>query len=381
MSGETSQSGGKTLWLIIGGAVGLVTAVVAGWLLLGPLQTGPNAPVTQADPVPEATAPTPPEVTVTVPEPAAPVAPIAPGFDTVRAEADGDTLIAGRAAPGSVVSILLDGAEVAQSTADGRGDFAALFTLEPSTDARSLSLMMRMDEGTEVPSEQTVILAPRTPQEVAAVADTGEPAPEISAAEPAVPDEVETAANAPATLILDEEGVRLLPQPEVLSNIVVDTITYDAAGEVQLSGRASAVTGNRNFARVYVDNQPVLTAPIGADGDWASALPEVDTGIYTLRVDQLDADGKVVSRFETPFKREAPEVVATEPTPTPTLADASPSVPRATRITVQPGFTLWEIAQTTYGDGFLYVRVYEANRDLIRNPDLIYPGQVFAVPE
>jgi nucleoid-associated protein YgaU len=48
---------------------------------------------------------------------------------------------------------------------------------------------------------------------------------------------------------------------------------------------------------------------------------------------------------------------------------------------VQPGFTLWAIARDRFGAGDQYVRVYEANRDLIRDPDLIYPGQVFALPE
>ena len=50
-------------------------------------------------------------------------------------------------------------------------------------------------------------------------------------------------------------------------------------------------------------------------------------------------------------------------------------------MTVQKGFTLWAIATDRFGDGTQYVRVYEANRDLIRDPDLIYPGQVFAIPE
>ena len=49
-------------------------------------------------------------------------------------------------------------------------------------------------------------------------------------------------------------------------------------------------------------------------------------------------------------------------------------------VTVQPGSTLWGIATENYGDGFLYVRVFEANREQIRNPDLIYPGQIFTVP-
>jgi len=50
-------------------------------------------------------------------------------------------------------------------------------------------------------------------------------------------------------------------------------------------------------------------------------------------------------------------------------------------VTVQEGFTLWAIAEDQFGDGVEFIRVYEANRELIRDPDLIYPGQVFAIPE
>ena len=50
------------------------------------------------------------------------------------------------------------------------------------------------------------------------------------------------------------------------------------------------------------------------------------------------------------------------------------------QVTVQPGFTLWAIARENYGDGVQYVQVFEANRDRIRDPDLIYPGQIFEVP-
>ncbi len=49
-------------------------------------------------------------------------------------------------------------------------------------------------------------------------------------------------------------------------------------------------------------------------------------------------------------------------------------------MTVQPGNTLWGIATESWGEGMLYVRVFEANRDSIRDPDLIYPGQVFEMP-
>ena len=54
--------------------------------------------------------------------------------------------------------------------------------------------------------------------------------------------------------------------------------------------------------------------------------------------------------------------------------------PAIRAVTVQPGNTLWAIARDNYGEGILYVRLFDANRDRIRDPDLIYPGQVFSVP-
>jgi nucleoid-associated protein YgaU len=84
-----------------------------------------------------------------------------------------------------------------------------------------------------------------------------------------------------------------------------------------------------------------------------------------LRIDEVDASGEVTSRVETPFQREEVELAA----------EAS------TAVVVQPGFTLWGIAERRFGDGIKYVQVFEANRDLIRDPDLIFPGQVFALPE
>lgn len=81
---------------------------------------------------------------------------------------------------------------------------------------------------------------------------------------------------------------------------------------------------------------------------------------------------------------------ASEPTAAPTAAikpaatlapdAAAAPAPAPITITVQPGFTLWAIAQQTFGEGVLYVQVFEANKDKIKDPNLIYPGQVFTVP-
>jgi nucleoid-associated protein YgaU len=49
-------------------------------------------------------------------------------------------------------------------------------------------------------------------------------------------------------------------------------------------------------------------------------------------------------------------------------------------VIVQPGNSLWRIARRVLGEGMSYVHIYEANQAQIRDPDLIYPGQVFEIP-
>ncbi len=204
-------------------------------------------------------------------------------------------------------------------------------------------------------------------------------APDVAVLSPALdaPDAAESAS--PPVLVEDAEGVRVLQPalapgaaPELLTTVALDTISYDDTGEVALSGRA---TGG-GFIRVYIDNSPIAVASVGSDGQWRADLRDVPAGVYTMRVDQVDADGAVVSRIETPFLREERASIAAAMADQ--TADADFTV---AAMTVQPGNSLWAIARDRYGEGILYVELYEANRGRIRNPDLIYPGQIFVLPD
>ena len=382
-----------------------------------------------------------PDVDLIAPKPAlVESAPKTPSFDVVRVETDGAAMIAGNAEAGSMVEIRVDKTVVAQVKADSRGNFASFVTLPESKDAQVLTLKSEA----QVAASEQVIVAPivvekATPQllpvvveaiatetpaahdvplvveaiveetpapqvspvvveaiatETSAAHDTPlvveaiveeTPAPQVS---PVVVEEIATATpaphntplvvesiveetpavpEAPVVLLASEEGVRVLqaPKPDAMTALL-GSISYDSAGDVALTGAASG-----EFVRVYLNNRAVATSQIEANGDWQAGLPAVDTGIYTLRVDELNKQGQVVARVETPFKREEPKVLAAA-TETEKLVQA---------ITVQPGATLWAIAQERYGSGILYARVFEANADSIKNPDLIYPGQVFTVPD
>jgi nucleoid-associated protein YgaU len=288
-------------------------------------------------------------------------------------------VIAGRAEPNQTVDIMLSGQTLERVVADGSGSFVALPVAGPSDQPRRLSLMADPD-GAAIPSQTSYIVAPIAAPVV--VADVpAENTPTVAEA-PAVLEDtnvaevapVITAPAAPPTVLqADADGVRVVqgPATEDTTDVALDAITYDPQGEVQLSGRA---TGD-GAVQVYIDNQPAATSPVTRGGDWRIDLPDIDTGVYTLRIDEVDAAGDVVSRLETPFKREeASEVAAV-------LAEETGSDGFQVAVkTVQPGATLWAIAEENLGSGIYYVEVFEANSDLIRDPDLIYPGQIFRMP-
>lgn len=365
-------------------------------------------PADAAEPAPDAVAEVVPEVAPEV-VPEVVIAP--PSFDLVRVEKDGSALVAGAAQPEAILSLRVTGEEIVSVPADGQGKFVAMFNLAPSVAPRVLSLVMQLPDGTEVAAEGSVVIAPTVAPVVVAEAPAEEPREEAMAevetseAAPAPEAEAEVAPAAPAALLVTDEGAKVLQAaqdmpPELVANVTVDTITYTPEGAVQLAGRGTP----ERVVRLYLDNAPLSEVVISTAGDWAVTLPDVAAGIYTLRADQLDAAGAVTSRFETPFKREtvealaaasageaeagaetAGEVVAEGAAETGAEAGAgaepAAAVVAPVTVTVQPGFTLWQIASEQLGAGPRYVQVFEANKDQIRDPDLIYPGQVFTIPE
>lgn len=332
-----------------------------------------------------------------------------PRFDTVRLAPDGEALVAGRAAPGGKVEILLDGVVAGDAIVGGDGAFVAFLSLPLSDAPRVMTLAVGQGAG-RVVSDQQVIIAPvagvasaqtadATAGEATATADADASAPQGETPQR------EAAPAAPALLLSDANGLRVL-QPAtpadpaaVGAGLAIDVISYTADGDVLLQGRGLA----QARVLVYLDNAAITAAPVGQDGIWSTGLPGVAPGIYTLRLDQVNAEGRVLARIETPFKREDRDEVAAiaaagaaasvaeasqtagESSDTATAQADAPADNAAASgvrvVTVQPGNTLWAIARESYGEGLLFVRVFEANRDRIRDPDLIYPGQIFTIPE
>jgi len=84
-------------------------------------------------------------------------------------------------------------------------------------------------------------------------------------------------------------------------------------------------------------------------------------------------------------------VAAPEPVPEVVVeAEAAPAAAEEATVdaeaagrtyTVQSGDTLWKISEAMYGSGGKYMKIFEANSDLLENPDKIFPGQELVIPD
>ncbi len=375
----------SALALVAAGAVVAGTAWKSGYLTknTAPPSVEAAAPAQPEKPKDEkvatAEAPAAPAATeapaaAEAPKPAEPAKPAVPSFDTVRVGATGDTVIAGRAEPGADVVAMLNGSPVATAKAGPDGSFV-MVPEKPLPAGTGALTLQATSNGAQLNSEQTVAVNIKAPEPAPAPAQTAE-APKT-----------EASGNTVAVLS-PSEPTKILQAPAAPSDsVTLDAVDYDTAGNIVFSGRAAPLA----TVRIYVDNAQLADAVADDKGKWTfSGKSDIAPGNHSLRADQLSADGKVASRVELPFTREEPAKVA-EATP-PAPADASkpadaakpadqPVVPAVQKITIQPGNNLWKLSRGIYGRGSRYTVIFEANRDVIKNPALIYPGQVLTAPQ
>jgi nucleoid-associated protein YgaU len=311
----------------------VVAAVGAAWLALRRPPTPaapPPAPVAAAPVAAAPPAPTPPAAT-------------APGFDIVRVNPAGAAVTAGRAEPGSRVVLTLDGHEIGRAIADGSGQWAIVPTLPLPAGTHELGLSSQGADGVARNAAAPVVVA------------LAPPAP-ANAPQPAAP-------SVPLALAMPAAGpARVLQGPVTPSGkLGLDAVDYDEAGHIRFAGGAAPNAP----VRLYVDDTPIGEARADAAGRWV-LQPEtaVATGTHRLRLDQLGTDGRVTARVALPFER----------------ATVASQEFAGGRVVVQPRQSLWRIARQAYGQGVRYTVIYQANHDQIRDPDLIFPGQVFTLP-
>lgn len=301
---------------------------------------------------------------------------------------------------------------------------ASAQTAVVSIPRNSTGQVLAMVEEPGKPSELLTVPAPEAKSD-AALPAPGTELPAAAALAPAAPAAIEAA---PAPVAPATPAAPAAPAAE--PKIVVEAVEIDG-NKIFIAG----VTDPGRKVRAYANDILLGDAKTSPDRHFlVEATRDIPVGTYTIHVDALDADGvRVVARAAVPFEREPGEAVAavapagpkpagikpaepnapaTEAAPTtpataaetpattPTPATEAPAEmavatpPGETPETVAPKLehadgaviirrhdTLWRISRRVYGQGMRYSTIYLANQDQISNPNRIWPGQVFKVPE
>lgn len=280
----------------------------------------------------------------------------APSFDVVRINPNGDAVIAGRAVPGARITLLDDGQPIGEAKADDRGDWVLLPNSSVAPGEHKFTLKMERDGAEPLLSERMVIVVvPAPAKDIAGNAVTA-PAGALALSVPQNGEGPSQILNMPSSGSAQDMPAGAADQP------TLDIIDFDKDGRMTLAGRAPA---NGKIA-LYLDDRLLGSADVDARGRWGFIPPEnLPIGRHELRVDQVDAAGKVIARIAQPIEQ----------------PDFATLTPGGAQVVVQPGNSLWRLARRTYGEGLRYSVIYEANKERVRDPDLIYPGQVLQLPQ
>jgi nucleoid-associated protein YgaU len=275
---------------------------------------------------------------------------ILPSFDVVRVSRSGTGVIAGRAAPGANVEVYANDNLIGTVIADANGEWVMIPEQPLDPGSAEMSIVAKLPGEEAVQSANIVV---------------------ISVPERARDQFVESDSNGVVAILTPRDGSgpsRILQRPgaqpvgEIGDSLSLDTIDYDASGSPLISGRALP----RAQIFIYLDEDFAGATRADDDGRWTiSASEPFSPGNHVLRTDQIiNGGGDVQLRLLQPF----------------TTGGTIDEALQSAKVVVQPGNSLWHIARRIYGSGIRYTLIFQENDDQIGDPDLIYPGQLFALP-
>ncbi len=277
--------------------------------------------------------------------------------DILRVDESGITVIAGNAEPSTTVEAKIGDKTIAKTEVNKDGDFVITGQITSSNDPQELKIITRVDKKVEETNQdlekkeedwvyetRSFLILPGIINHKDSKNGSNEKIDDL-------------------TIVKVEKDDFIIQQeykPISVENLTLDRIKYSENGTAILFGRARKEMN----VLIYLNNNFQRKTRPSLDGAWTVDLGFVKPGIYKLRVDETSDSGEVKFRIETPFKQEAKDLldkIFTE------------------AITVQPGNSLWRIARKIYGRGIMYVEIYNKNSHLIKDPNLIYPGQIFSL--
>ena len=273
-------------------------------------------------------------------------------LEVIRVRPDGSLVIAGKGLPNSKVEIISGSKVIAVTTSDKIGDFVAV----PEKQLEGGEYLLSFRQTTE---DEKVIIANKS----VAINVTG------------------AKKDIPIVAIVDSDGklgAKVIQAPGLDANkeiskeekniiedkrdpyIAILAITHDTkVGQLVLSGRAhNGVQINAGFTGKETSSTKII------NDEWNLSIPgKLIAGKQKIFAVLLGKDGKVLSENSIIISGKI-------------IQNANGK----TFVVVQKGDALWNIAYQRLGVGNRYIDIVKLNKNKITNPDLIYPKQLFIIP-
>lgn len=335
---------------------------------------------------------------------APPMKPMAvPSFDVVLVEPSGEGVIAGRAQPGWKVSVESGGIKVAEATADAQGEWSIVLEKPLPPGDNTLSLKTASPDGTSVlTSQDSVPIAVGKKEEKVAAADTEakpeQAAPtsrgaELEASAASEPGAETPRAPSETTSAVADSAPK--PQEGPKAKVTLNTVDYQDIGADAGKLRVTGTTDPGQPVSLSFDGEALANVTADDVGVWRFEIDrKLGLGQHTLRAERYDSTKKLAARAMVTFERATPALpapVVAEAKPAPRVAavetgqaqsaqDASDEEHPETYV-IRRGDTLWGIAKRYLGGGWRYSSIFQGNREVIRNPNLILPQQKVKMPK
>lgn len=273
-------------------------------------------------------------------------------LDSIDYNDDGDILFSGRADAGSAVRLYIDNHMKGDAVADASGRWS--FTGREDVAAGTHALRVdRIDTGGKVVSRIELPFVREEATKAAAIVSAPEVA--VGKTEPNAPPKQESPPQ----------------EPKVAANEMPPA--SDSARASQTVAKSDSETvpppAKSDLPAAAVQQE---SASDGA-GNTSVTPPPPPKAEQELSANTPDATTPTGGAVAIPKNSSETEVAAATPAVT-------PETPRQGHIVIQPGNNLWKLSRVIYGRGTQFTVIYEANKEQIRNPGRIYPGQIFTTP-
>ena len=287
-------------------------------------------------------------------------------IDLAQVRPDGNAVFAGKAPPNAKVTVFEGEIILGTTTADASGEWVIVpekalgtgehlisvgaETADGETNIANVTLAIKVGEGDDV--QPLVALLPQSETEI----------PQLLQSPDDVPDPAQQVVVSEASDAASEEAAVADPAMAVAGPAIAPrALAWQEGGALTISG----VSRGGVSVRVTAADLVFGDGDVGMDGAWqVSGQVDLDRARRVMRFALVDADGQTVATYELP--------VATR--------DLSQGLDGSRMVIVQQGDALWRIAYRSYGEGIKYVDIVRRNAAAINDPDLIFPNQIFAIP-